>query len=347
MTDLPAGAPAEDRPTRRVPAWARGLTILISLAIIAYLISQIHPRDVEQLLQRAKAAWVAPALGLYVTMQALRGWRFHTLIRGRLSPLRLSAIASVQNFLLTVLPMRTGELSFLALLAREQGISLALAGKILVAVRLMDLAVVTGLFIVASQLLPGLHTPLAVLLPALLLLALCAGLVVWPQTLARVLLPVSRWALGLPGLRRWQAKGEGLVGQALTVADPEGFRSLLPSLWVQSSLVWGCGMAMNYAALHAVGLTLPAAAVVYLSTVTVVSSVIPINGPAGYGAQDAVSTAVLLLLGIGRAEAIAAELSWHTLGLLLCAISGALGWLYLALGRVKDERERRVAPSES
>ena len=336
MTDLPANRPSEAQPTRRVPVWARVLTILISLAIVAYLVSQIHVRDVVQLLQRAKAAWVAPALGLYVLMQVLRGRRFHTLIRGRLSLLRLSAIASVQNFLLTVLPMRTGELSFLALLAREQGVSLALAGKILVAVRLMDLAVVTGLFIISSQLVPGLHTPLVVLVPALLLLALCVGLVVWPQTLARALQPVSRWALGLPGLRRWRARGEALVEQALTVADPEGFRSLLPTLWLESALIWSCGMATNYAALHAVGLGLSAAAVVYVSTVTVVSSVVPINGPAGYGAQDAVSTAVLLLLGMGRAEAIAAELSWHTLGLLLCAISGATGWLWLALQRKSD-----------
>ncbi|MEN6645383.1 MAG: lysylphosphatidylglycerol synthase transmembrane domain-containing protein [Armatimonadia bacterium] len=347
MTNLPPDEATDGQPTRRVPVWARVLVILISLAIIALLVSQIHPRDIAQLLQRAKTEWLVPALGFCLLMQVLRGWRFHTLTRHRLPLLRLSGIAMVQNLLLTVLPMRAGEVSFVALLAREGGLGVALAGKILVAVRLMDLAVVTGLFIISSQLLPSLQTPLMVLLPALLLLALCVGLVVWPQTLARVLQPMSRWALGLPGLRRWRAKGEALVEHALTVADPDAFRSLLPSLWLQSVLIWSCGMAINYAALHAVGLGLSAAAVVYVSTVTVVSSVVPINGPAGYGAQDAVSAAVLLVLGIGRAEAIAAELGWHTLNLLLCIITGALGWLYLAAGRGKDERERRVPPSGS
>lgn len=313
------------------------ITIVLSLAILVYLLLQIQVEDLRRLWETARPEWVMPALGLYLLTQLLRGWRLRLLARGKSPLLRLGAVAAVQGLLLTILPMRTGEISFVALLARERGLGVARAGKMLVAVRLTDLAVVTTLFIIASQLLPTVRTPLLVLLPAVLLVALCVGLVAWPQALARVLQPLSRWALALPGLRRWRVKSEGVVEQALTVADPEWFRSLLPALWAQSALIWLASMAVNYAALQAVGLGLSTAAVIYVTTVTVVSTVLPIYGPAGYGAQDAVGAAVFLVLGLGRAEAIAAQLGWHTLSLMLCIISGGLGSLYLTLRPVKPE----------
>jgi glycosyltransferase 2 family protein len=307
--------------------------IVIGLAVLALLLSRLNTGDLRDLWARARPAWLLVGLGCYALMQVVRGWRLHTLTRGALPAVRLAAISCIQNLLLTLLPMRSGEISFVALLAREERVGVAWATKILVAVRLLDLAVVLGLFLVAVGV-PGVVPPVvrATALPVAGLLMLVIGMLMWPQTLGRLLRPPVMWLTSRRPVARLRGAEKLRTGleHAVTIADPEHFRRSLPLLWLQSLLLWALAMGLNYSVAAALGTGLSLLAVMYFATVLIVSSVLPIHGLGGYGPHDAIGAALLVSLGLPAQTAIAIELSWRTATVLTTAVLGAIGAAYLS-----------------
>lgn len=330
-------------PPRPVPPHrrlrVRQLVIVIaSTGILVALALQLSTQDLKELLNQTHPAWLLAAVLCYVSMQLVRGWRLWALTRQALGLPRMIAVAAMQNMLLVILPMRTGEVSFLALLAREKQVGLPQAGKILVAVRLLDLGVITLFFIVAC-LLPGL-VPAGVraTLPlALLLLFVTQGFVLWPRLLGRLLQVPLSWLLASAWVRRLPLaqKLQAILDQATTVSDPEGFRRLLPLLWLQSLLIWSISLLAAYLSMHAFGENLGPSEVLYLTSVLTLSGVLPIHGLGGYGAQNAFGTLLFMSLGLTWERAIGVAIGWQTIVFLAAVSGGLLGWLYLGIGQRK------------
>lgn len=330
MTDpLPAS-----RPNR---SWHKVLvSVGLAVIVVGLLVRQIHWHDLAAL--HLHWGWLAGSLAAYLLMQVARGWRLWTATRGARSPWRWSAVAMVQNLLLTVLPMRTGEVSFVALLAREPGIGLPMAGKLLIAVRLLDLAAVALMFVLGC-LLPGtIPAAVRVVWPlAALVLALCMGVLLWPQVLAAMLRPPLLWLCDRRLVRdhRLAAKMRGLLEEALGVQDLQWLRRKLPLLVLQSVTVWALSGLVNLACLMAVGLFITPTQALYLTSVIVLSGVLPIHGLAGFGPLDAIGTGLLMSLGHTKTVAIPVQLTWHAQVLLLAGVAGLVGWLGMLRGDAK------------
>lgn len=305
-------------------------SVLLAVLFVGVLLSQVEPTDVTSLFRRLSGLWLLAALAAYALMAIARGVRFWVMTKGSASVLRLSAIAGAQALLLSILPMRTGEISFVGLLGRERGVGAAWASKILVAVRLLDLAAVSIILIIAVSLSTNVPVAARAVVPfAVVGLAAPVGLLAWPAQVAGIVRRPVMWVLGnrllgrLPGI----GKLSGFLERTMSVSDPQWFRRMLPGLLVLSVAVWGASTSLAYACLQAISLPVGGLECAYVTSILVLSSVLPIHGIGGYGPQNAIGAGLLMSLGIARQVAIPAHLAWHTLQLVIAAAIGAVGWL--------------------
>jgi hypothetical protein len=304
----------------------------LAAVVLALLATQITPAELTRLAAEAVPGWLWAALGLYLLTQGARGWRLASLTRGAAPVWRLSAVAGLQNLLLALLPLRGGEVTFVALLSREATIGAAWASKILVAVRVLDLLVVCVLLAAVVVWPSGLpEVARLALLPAAILGLLALGILLWPGRLAQLLRPPALWLAKHPRLSRlpFAPRLQGFLDRLLQVQDTAWFRRQMPLLLAQTVLVWLLVLATNYACLQSLGLTVSPAAITYLTVLLVLSGILPIHGWGGFGPQDAIGAGLLLTLGYERPTAIAAQLAWHAELVLAATIAGLLGWALL------------------
>ncbi len=315
---------------RRRRLWRLVGSVLLAGLFVGVLLSQVEFADLTTLLRRMSGLWVLGAAGAYIVMAIARGVRFWVMTKRSTSIVRLSAIAGAQALLLSIMPMRTGEISFVGLLGRERGVGAAWASKILVAVRLLDLAAVSIIFIISVCLSANVPAAARSVIPlAALGFVAPIGLLAWPGQVAAIVRRPVMWLVGNPLLGRLPGIGKlsGFLERTMSVSDPQWFRRMLPGLLVLSIAVWAASTLMAYACLRAIAVPIGGLEAAFVTSILVLSSVLPIHGIGGYGPQNAIGAGLLIGLGIARDLAISAHLTWHTLQLVIAGVVGAVGWL--------------------
>lgn len=241
------------------------------------------------------------SLVLYYAVYIFRGLRFWLICRQAI-PLSLSTVlVFVYQMLVNYIPAGLGNVTLPVVLARYGGMATPKGTKVLVAVKLLDLAVICGLACLAGLSVANLH-------PAIRLVAWGAGVLaavgvvglLWPQPLGRAAL--SLWRV----VSRGRAKRlSDWLEQTLTVKDPAPFRRMLPGLFVATA-AFGLGRAYaNWLALQSLQVDLTLWQAWYQWAFTSLAGALPFQPPAGLGLADAIRMA--LLFTVGQSLAAAAE----------------------------------------
>jgi len=310
------------------------LSALLAGAVLLFLFRQVQWEAMQTL--RLRWPWLLLGLGAYLLTQFVRGWRLVLATHGARSAWRWTIVTMAQNLLLLLLPMRTGELSFVALLTRELGTGLAAAGRLVIVVRLLDLASV-GLAFALACWLPGvIPSAVRAIWPlAAAASVACLLILLWPQVLVGLVRPPLRWLGERPGLRERAlvTKGRGLMAQLVDLRELPWLRRALPGLLAQSLLIWGLLSVANLCYMAAVGLWLTPAQAFYVTSVIVLSGVLPIHGLASFGPLDAIGTALLMSLGHPKQVAIPTQLAWHAQTASVICGTGLLAWLLMVSRR--------------
>jgi len=350
LRPVPATVPEPETPTTEEspetapsPAprpWLRSLgSLLLALLFVGALLTQVKGRDLQQVVRDLHPGWALISLLTYGVMPLCRGWRMAVLLGGRASSRRLMAIAAVQNYLIFILPLRAGDVSFIVLLTREPNISAALATKTMVAVRLLDLSFILAAFLVVLAL-PGVCPPQAhaLGLPVALILLVLIGLWLWPDVVGRwlwrLLGPLVQWLeqRRLPGA----GKVRGYLQGAMSIENVKAYRATLPPTLLATLVLIGLIIVRQWSALNAVGANLALPSGVYLASTMTVLSALPIHGLAGFGPGDAAGAGLLMTVldpahptGFAWSSAIAVQLGSHVLVVVTTTIVGLLGGLIL------------------
>jgi len=315
------------------------LSLLVAGGIVALLLSW-SGTGLSELWQRlrqldSRVLWTSTLVlaGIYLT----RGLRFWILLgKGLRPPLsRLLPITGVHGFAAYFAPAKLGEAVLVLLLSRSGGVSGSHGLAVLIVARLLDLAAVAGslgatcLVLAAAGSYPQLTwlVPLGFTLLGLTVVFGTASL--QGQRLASIAL----WGLGLLGLRRTRlgTKVIGLV-ERVRGALGEVDRASLGASVAVSLLVW-LGVYMYYAVLaRGLGLSqLDFAEAVFGSSLAVLANLLPINGFAGFGTQDAGWVAGFTALGAEPALATESALAFHLVYVVHIVLFGLLGQVALAL----------------
>jgi len=296
----------------------------VGLALLAWFLAQADWRQMAAALAGVQPGLLAAAiLGNFLT-PVLRAARFNQCYRLRGRQWEVSALMGQFGLLNQVLPARTGEVAFLALL-KTRGVIRQVTEAVprWIFLRICDLAgllllvVVTALCIRAlKQFGPWLTTAQIGLVLACVVLV--AMIVIAPRLHSLDDGPPPRW-LGrqLWMLRRGLAGLESRSGAAVSFA------------WTLAIWGWATGMlALQYAAFP---IELTVGELWALSVGVMAMSVLPIHAPLAVGTMHAVQLALLYGLGIRGSEALAVAVGNHAAMVVIVAGEAAVGTLYLAL----------------
>lgn len=293
MTADLSGRPAADQDALDGPAWARDprwrwaalAASLISLAgVVIWALGQPLPSLPQS---GGELAALGAAIAAYFLALALRGERVRRFVArngGDLGHREAFSLTTVSFALNAVIPARAGDAARIVLSSQRGGIGLRRATGILVTERLLDAAVLLGLFVLlAYGALRGIDAPgiAAVIVPALVLAAGIAAalLVLRPERsgrlgrLSRALEPAIEAARSLHG--RFAVEMVGLTA----------------AIWAAEGLTY---LAVS----GAVGIDLSPVEALYIIAVAGVFVLIP-SGPGYLGTLDAAVVFALEAIGAG------------------------------------------------
>ncbi|MCX7597747.1 MAG: flippase-like domain-containing protein [Armatimonadetes bacterium] len=328
-------------PSRQAPVPLRRVVELVgTLAVGGFflwlVLRETSWADFVERLRGVHWPLMALSLLLYYAVYVFRGLRLWQVCYRRI-PLSLSTvIAFVYQMLVNYIPAGAGNVTLPAILARYGGVATPAGTKVLVALRLLDLAVICGLACLAGLSVADLH-------PAMRLIAAFAG------GLAAVGLAGLLWPrpLGRLGLSVWRIISRGRAGrlgqwleQTLTIKDQAGFHKMLPGLFLTTA-AFGLGRAYaNWLALRSLQVDLTLWQAWYQWAFTSLAGALPFQPPAGLGLSDAIRMALLLTVGQSLATAAEVVLVTRVLIALLdgLLIAVTLGYLHGRAAGLRPER---------
>jgi uncharacterized protein (TIRG00374 family) len=223
------------------------LSLIISLALLAFVFRDVPLQEIMTTLQQANPAWAFAAVLSVILGLFTRGIRWRGLLGNRLS-IRDSFLMVNITFLLNLLPFRLGEVAR-SLLATRRQVPLVTAATSILVERLLDLFLVVLLLAWAVSQLPTIDsnislTALVFGLLSLIAFALMLFFARFPQLPKAIvqrfpfserLAPLLDNLLdGLQPLTRWQTLGHALLWTVI-------------SWGISLFILYACGRALGFA----------------------------------------------------------------------------------------------------
>lgn len=283
------------------------------------------------------------ALALHASIYLVRAVRFRMLLPrdGRPTLLGVLSTSSAHNLAAYVLPAKTGEATFVVYLRALFGVPASKGLVSLVVSRLLDLTTLLGMVAAfLGVLIAGGLESVAFLLPMVPLLflgALVGGLFcAWPHRLSSMFVG-ALGALQLLGSARGQKLRDKLDGvtaalETVSVSRPGGL-ALLLSATVASVAIWLLVFAFYAVLSRGAGLPedLSFVEAAFGSSLAVLFNLLPINGFAGFGTQEAGWQVGFSLVGVPPELALSSGVAAHLVQLFNVVLMGTLGHLGLGL----------------
>ena len=329
----------DQNPAPRTPRqiWLKVVVgLAITGALVGFLAQYIDPEQLASMLANIRLDLCLAGFGLWLLLYMARTWRM-VLLAPRTPPLTMFCIASVHNFLLRLLPMRTGDLSWAILVRRAGAAGLGESLLNLLLLRILDVTSVLVFFATALLWDRG-GVYLGDQRTGLLWAAVFAGLglffILLMGPLLRLGLALLAWLCALLGVRE-NARVKGLldkIGQAVDAFAEARPRVLIMS-GISSVVVWLLTYGVFFIGMRALGLPVSVGQVVLGATGGVVTGFLP-GGIGSFGTLEAGWTLGFVLVGLGRSEAAASGFGVSLITLLYAGIMAAVTWPVLGrLGR--------------
>ena len=322
------------------------LRVLASLLVAAGLLwalvtwGGVEAADIKDTLETLTLGQWLTALSVHAGIYLLRAWRFSTLTPAESRPTfgRVLAASSAHNLAAYVLPLKSGEATFVLYSAGVGGVPARASVASLLVSRLLDLFVLCGCMFLVMWLAPilapaGMFSTMWALGAVFLVASLLAGLAcvyrrgfVSLTASALRLVRIERTALG--------SKLISLIGRFALALEEAGARGGLLRATAISVALWGGVIAFYSVLLIAFGWPLEQAVVVpaiLASGLASLANTLPVNGFAGFGTQEGGWVLGMSLWGVDPELALTVGVSAHLIQLGNLVLFGMLGHLGMAI----------------
>jgi hypothetical protein len=314
-------------PRRSFGPWLRlGVTLIIAAFFLRVVLKQTTLHALGQRLDTANWPLMIAGLVLFYAVYVFRGLRIHVMTRGQISLDRCTAAAAFYQMLLTYMPAGLGNVALPAILSRYGGVRTTSGTKMLIAIKLLDTAVICGVACIAG--LTAAH--LGPIFRTISLFAgVCAAIglagLFWPHRLGPIAIALWRRAS-----RGKPSRTGTWIESVLTVSDAAAFHRRLPALF-GCSMAFGLGRVIaNWTTLNALGVHLSVWQAGYQWAFVSLAGALPFQPPAGLGLSDAIRMALLFTLGQAVTSAAEVVVISRAIVVPLDMVMTALSWLYLA-----------------
>ena len=304
------------------------VTILIGIIFVFFLLSKISVKDLLSTLFSLDPLILFAGFGLYFCTYLLRAFRFSILLNRSVSVRDLLPIICVHNFIVNILPSRTGEVSYVYLLKKihakttGEGVATLVVARIFDFITVIILLFIAGLFIydVPETFVDFLWIVYFFLFS---LVGLLISLIYFGQSVLKFLnkfmlyIKLDKTKVAIFLLR----KGDEIIQSIKRI----NVRQNAISLCIVSLSIWLVAYTGFYVILMGLGVSLPVQNVIFGAVLVLLTGVLPTPGIAGFGTGQAIWTVIYVPLGMTLEGAIISGFSWHIVLLLFSLILGLLG----------------------
>jgi glycosyltransferase 2 family protein len=306
------------------------LALLITVVLLALLFTQIDLNDVITTLQNINPIYLLAGFIVYMCSYFFRAWRFHILLNREVGIKDLFDIECVHNAINNLLPARTGELSYVYLLKRINNKTTGEGVATLVVARIFDLIALIILFFIATFLIIAIPK---IILDALWIIAIFAFFLF--IILVLILTRGKKFVTGVQnvvrklhcennrGVNYLIRKGFETVESLDKIQMKKSFAALIAS----SLLIWGFNYFIVYLLMVGMNFQISILLVILGGTFILLTTVLPIQGIAGFGTTETIWTLVFVPLGLSLDQAIISGFCYHIVIILYFTILGLYGWV--------------------
>lgn len=323
-------------------------SFLLAVCVFYLLLRQIEWQDIPRTLSNIPPHAVGIAFLAYLVFVLTKAWRFLVILGLPIPLKRLAPILAIQTFWTNLLPMRTGDLSYVYLLSQRERVSTDKSAASLIIGSVVDMLLLLGILVALGAVLyerfgSTLSATTLFILPSAAMLAivtLCLPAFVAPAWLGEQLQHFElrlQHRLGGEGIlvRKFGGVLTFLAGKTFSFLSeltrrPTGRKFLAVLATSAISLVLRFGF--QWYLVRSMHIDLSLTDVVFALAFTGFCNLFPIQSVGGIGTVEAPWTWALISLGATNQEAIVSAMSLHVIVLSYSVGVGVLGWLVQKAG---------------
>jgi uncharacterized protein (TIRG00374 family) len=315
--------------------------VTITIGLLAILFSQIQVGDVIRTLAGIKSSYLIAGFLVYSISYLFRALRFQILLNKEIRTHDIFKIVCIHNLVNCILPARTGELSYVYLLKKVHKKATGEGIATLFMARIFDLFAIILLFLFSIFFIQdGSSAIIGTIWVVIAVIIILVALVILIFYSGRDLLNSIKCYSEKLNLVRWSSWRYILAKGEETIDCLEKTLSSGSYVYIQvvllTSGVWLSLYAVIYLLVIGMGISLGFPETLFASTFTIVSTVLPISGIAGFGTIEGAWTIGFMLVGVPKEEAIISGFSYHLVTIVYFLILGLYGlliqkiWIHIA-----------------
>ena len=310
-----------------------GLPTVLAVVITYFLLKEIDIQQIPQTLSRLSVKALFIGFGCYCLLVLTKALRFRALLNLEGGVHQVFPILAMHTFWGNILPMRTGDVSYVYLMQRRQKVDATQGVASLLVASLIDLVLLMGLVVTTAWLLrtalqDTFSGTVLYLLPFLIGGGLIAG-VVFVYAAPQVCMRFAKRCAG-PLLVLEKRPVSWTVDKALAVLRQlTAFRSnrRFLEVWVYSVLCLVIRFGFQCYLVTEMGVDIPMTEVLFALAFTNVFNLLPVQTVGNFGTTEFPFVWLLNHFGTSVETATVTGFSLHILILLYCLPLGASGFL--------------------
>ena len=295
--------------------------LVISILLLYILFSHVRIEDITELIKKIPLIWLLAGFLFYIACYVFRAMRFNLLLDKKIKIKRLFTIVCIHNMAVSLLPVRTGELSYIYLVKKE-GIKGTKALATLLVARIFDFFALILIFFIAIFLIfSELPDIIKQIIPYVLILILAIILfVVFMFFFAEKLFH-----------RKIKIKLINTIACKIKEVTHD-FKILhtkknILNYSILSLFIWLSQFIMIYVVIGKL-IKIGFIKTVIGSILPIFSTVLPVQGLAGFGSTEGAWAIAFYSLGVSKSVAISSGFIFHFLLIIYFLIPGIIALLF-------------------
>lgn len=323
---------------------ARWLVIPFALALVILLLTQVSLSDIATALSSVSIPFLLLSFLLYVLVYMVRAFRFRIMLKYAGGFKDIFNIVCLHNLANSVMPFRTGELSFVYLTKVRLNVSAGISLATVALARMYDALAVCTIFIIAFIMTFGSVGIISESLPIIILImALMVVLIVSIIWYSHLYVDIINRMSNITLLKFLPIQYLGIKVKEISeyYSSEDSKKSAVPVLGLSTAIWLLCSLSISVLA-SSMGLGVSIWAIILGSLIMVMFSALPIHGIASLGTTELIWSATFIALGATKEAAISSGFAIHILILLF---SGILGLYSVVIGKLhssSDNSSNRV-----
>jgi len=304
------------------------IAIIITLALVAILLSQIEVADVVDTLTDIEPVYLLAGFGLYMLSYFFRALRFHILLNREVGIKELFNIVCVHNFINKMLPARGGELSYIYLLNKLHGRSTGEGIATLVIARIFDFITISLMFSISAMFIENLPDLIA---NVIWIMAGCmaAGgltLVGFIYFNNEFMCAIKRFVTKT-NIKRFSVVRYLLLKADETLDNLHKIKSnqIFIQMGTVSIGIWVSMYLLYSLLIYTFGINLSIFEVIVIVSFVSLLPLLPFYSIGGFGTTEVTITIVMISFGILKENAIVTSFGVHIIGIIFSFVAGLYG----------------------